>query len=93
MVSQAVVANLQAFAAISVIGVAGLLAFVSFLSFKRLRNKRAIFIGSGFVVFLLKGVYLLVMAERIRGSEPWVLWVALFDLVIILLLYLAIKSR
>lgn len=93
MVSQTVVANAQMFAAIAVTGLAALLAFVSFLSYQRLKNKRALFIGSGFVAFLLKGVYLIVMAERVRGAEDWVLWVALFDLAIILLMYLAIKSR
>lgn len=93
MVSQTVVANVQAFAAIATTGLAALLAFVSFLSYKRLKNKRALFIGSGFVAFALKGVYLIVLAERIRGAETWVLWVALFDLAILLLLYLAIRSR
>jgi hypothetical protein len=91
--TQHLVANLEAFAAVASTGLALVLAIVSFLSYQRMRNRRALFIGSSFVVFFVKGVYLIVQATMSRGSQDWVLWVALLDLVTLLCLYFAIRSR
>lgn len=91
--SQHVLANVEAFAAVAATGIAVVLAVVSFLSYQRLRNRRALFIGLAFVGFAAKGVYLILEANRTRGEESWVMWVAIADLVILLMLYFAIRSR
>lgn len=81
------------FAAVSVSGLAFLLAIVSGISWWRLRNRRALFIGVGFVAFGAKGVYLVARAYELRGSEPFLLVTALFDLAILVFLYLALRIR
>lgn len=86
-------ANLEFFATLSVLGVAAILAAVSLLSYRRLRHPRAFFIGLGFVVIAVEGAWLVGESYRLRGSEAWLLTVALFNLVALLFLYLALRIK
>lgn len=91
--SSHIAANLEIFACISVVGLAIILTIVSAISYRRLRHPRALFIGWSFLIFAVKGGYLVSRSVELRGSEPWVLTVALMDLVILALLYLALRIR
>lgn len=86
-------ANAQAFLTVAVTGLALLLSAVSLLSFRRLRNRRALLIGLGFLAFAGKGGYLTYAAIQSLGDETWVTVVAVLDLVILALLYLAIRAK
>lgn len=89
----AMAANVEMFAAVVVTGLALLLAFVSFASYRRLRHRAALLIGLAFVAFLAQGLWLVQQAYRLRGSEAWVSIVAIFDLLVLALLYLALRLR
>lgn len=86
-------ANVEAFLAVAVAGVSAVLAGVSGISYRRLHNPRAALVGFGFLTFTGKGGYLFYAAYGSRGTEPWITIVALFDLLILLLLYLSIRIR
>lgn len=88
-----VYANLEIFLAISVLGFALIQAVVSLVSYQRLRNQRAFLIGVGFLAFAAKGAYLVVNSWTTRGESDWILPVAALDLLILLLLYFAVRSR
>lgn len=85
-------ANLEIFATASVLGIGLILFAVSLISYSRLRNTRALLVGLGFLVLAAKGAYLTTVSWETRGTEGWVLTVALFDLVLALLLYFAIRK-
>lgn len=68
-------------------------AAVSLLSYQRLKNRRAFLIGVGFLTFGAKGVFLVANSWATRGTTSWILPVAALDLLILLLLYFAIRSR
>lgn len=85
-------ANLEIFSTIAVLGLALLLAVVSLLSWRRLRHPRALFIGLGFVVLAIQGAFLVQQSMRLKGSEDWLVVVALLDLLALVLLYLAIRT-
>ncbi len=89
----ALIANLEAAFVVAVAGFALLLSGVSFYSYSRLRHPRAMLIALAFLVFAIKGVWLVVRSLTTRGSEDWILPLALTDLVILLFMYLAIKKR
>lgn len=86
-------ANLEVFATILAVGLATVLSVVSFLTYQRLRRKRILMIGWAFIVFALKGLYLVYQAFESRGDSGWVLPVAGFDVLILLSLYLAVRVR
>ncbi len=86
-------ANFEVFSAVAVLGLALLLAGVALLSYHRLRHARALWIGVAFLVFAAKGAYLLRESWASRGSEGWLLPVAAADLLVLLLLYLALRIR
>lgn len=89
----ALLANLEAAFVVAVAGFALLLSGVSFYSYSRLRHSRALLIAFAFLVFAGKGVWLMVRSLSSRGTEDWILPVAITDLVILLFMYLAIKKR
>jgi hypothetical protein len=86
-------ANAEVALAVMVTGLAAILGLVSFLSYRRLHNPRALMIALGFAAFFAKGLYLVNAAYDSRGLQTWVLAVAAFDLLILLLLYFAIRNR
>ena len=86
-------ANAEAFLTVAVLGLSILLAVVSGVSYRRLRNSRALLISLGFLGFAGKGAFLVGAALQSRGTEPWITVVASFDLVILVLLYLSIRTR
>jgi uncharacterized membrane protein YfcA len=89
-----ILANLEMFAAVASTGVALLMAVVSFISWWRLRNPRALYITLAFVFFVVKGLYVSITAYRLRATrEDWILWTAVLDLVVLLMLYMAIRRR
>lgn len=85
-------ANLEMFAAASVLGIGLILFAVSFIAYARLRNARALLVGLGFLVLAVKGAYLTSISWQTRGTEGWVMTMALFDLALALLLYFAIRK-
>jgi len=86
-------ANLEVFLSIGVLGVALLLGAVALLSYTRLHNQRALLIALGLLVFAAKGAYLVWAALQSRGTETWIVPVAGLDLLVLALLYLAIRTR
>lgn len=84
-------ANVEMFAAIAVTGVGLLLALVSFVSWRRLRHPRALLIGLAFLAFALQGAWLVRESWRLRAGEAWLLTVSVFDLAVLVLLYLALR--
>lgn len=89
----ALVANVEAAVVVAVAGFALLMTGVSLYSYKRLRSARPLLIATAFFAFAGKGVWLVVRSLSSRGAEDWILTVAVADLVILLLMYLAIKKR
>lgn len=84
-------ANLEIFGAVAVCGLGLILGAVSLVSYRRLRNPRALLIGSAFLVFAAKGAWLIRESWLERGGEDWLLPVALMDLAILALLYAALR--
>ncbi|MBI2078263.1 MAG: hypothetical protein HYT80_07845 [Euryarchaeota archaeon] len=86
-------ANLEVFLAVGVLGIGVLLGAIALLSYLRLRNPRALLIATGLAVFAVKGAYLVFASLESRGTEPWIVPVAAFDLGILAFLYLALRTR
>jgi hypothetical protein len=86
-------ANIEAFLSVSVVGFALLQFLVGLLSFRRFRNPRILLITLGFLMFSLKGAYLVYAAYLSRGTQAWILPVGLLDLLTLLLLYFSVRNR
>lgn len=86
-------ANIEVFLSVAVVGFALLQFLVGLMSFRRLRNPRILLITLGFLMFSLKGAYLVYAAYQSRGTQEWILPVGLLDLLTLLLLYFSVRNR
>lgn len=93
MVGQELQANVEIFLALTVLGLAAIQGVVGTLSYSRLKNRRLLLVSLSFFAFALKGLYLTREALMSQGTSSWIVPLALLDLVILLLLYLAVRSR
>jgi len=75
------------FSNIIVVGLSILLFIISMFSFYRVKNFKLLFISIAFLVFIIKG--LLVLIEYISQD----LLISIIDLVIILLLYFSVAKK
>lgn len=86
-------ANVEIFLALTVLGLALVQGIVGALSYSRLRNRRLLLIALGFFAFAAKGALLTREALASQGTSTWLIPVALLDLTILVLLYLAVRAR
>lgn len=86
-------ANIEVFLSVAVTGFALLQSGVGLMSYRRLRNPRILLITLGFLMFTLKGAYLVYASYQSRGTQEWILPVGLLDLLTLLLLYLSVRNR
>ena len=84
---------MEAFLAVAVVGFALLQFLVGLMSYRRLRNPRILLITLGFLMFSLKGAYLVYASYQSRGTQAWILPVGLLDLLTLLLLYFSVRNR
>lgn len=88
-----VYANVEVFLAATVMGFALIQLVLAGMAYRRLGEGRFLLLALSFAAFAVKGGYLTYESWLTRGSEGWLVPVAVMDLVILTFQYLAVRKR